>query len=182
MSYSIEISGAGPEPVTVGQVRMHTRIDDIAEDALVLDYIGTARETIEQWTGLLLRSCTMTLTLEAFESPILLPRAPVTSITSITYTDSDGDAQTVAGADYSLRKSGDQYSIVLAAGAAWPSIEAGSLIDVAVVAGYGPHDLPGDIRAVLYRMVAHQYDNRGEPGGLEGFGSQVINRRLRWAF
>lgn len=180
---SVVLSAFGPDPVTVGQVRMHTRIDDNAEDALLLDYIASAREKIEQWTGLLLCPCTLTLTLDAFANPILLPRAPVRSITSIAYTDSDGDAQTVAGADYVLREYADRYQVELVSGASWPSTEAGSQIVITAAGGFEtPNDLPMDLKAVIYRMVAHQYEMRGEGGGLEGFGSQIINYRRKLAF
>lgn len=179
---SVVLSAFGPDPVTVGQVRMHTRIDDNAEDALLLDYIATARAKIERWTGLLLRSCTLSLTLDAFANPILLPRAPVRSITSIAYTDSDGDAQTVAGSDYMLKQVGDHYQIALASGASWPAIEPYSEIVVTMVSGFEtPNEVDHDLKAIIYRMVAHMYENRGEDGGLEGFGSQVVNRKLEWA-
>lgn len=182
MTYSVTISGAGPEPVSVSQVRMHTRIDDNAEDALILDYIAGARAKVEQWTGLLLRSCTMTLRLDAFESPILLPRAPVRSITSIAYTDGDGEAATVAGSDYALREYMGQYQIT-PLGNTWPSIEDYSQVVITALAGFEtPNDVDNDFKVVLYRMVSHMYENRGEEGGLEGFGSQIINHRLRWAF
>lgn len=182
MTYSVTISAAGPEPVSLSQVRMHAKIDDNTEDAIILDYIAGARQKIEQWTGLLLRSCTMTLKLDAFDDPILLPRAPVRSITSITYTDGDGDAQTVAGSDYALREYMGQYQIT-PLGNTWPTIEDYSQVTVVAVAGFEtPNDVDFDLKAVIYRMVSHMDANRGEQGGLEGFGSQVVNHRLSWAF
>lgn len=180
MTYKVVISAAGPEPVTVGQVRAHTRIDDTASDALLLDYIAASREWIEDVAGLLLRACTATFVFDVLGDPVTLPRSPIGSVTSITYFDSANVSTVLPNTDYLLRERLGRSEIIAANGDSWPAIYPLSEVVVVTSAGYAsPNDVPTELRVTLYRMVAHMYEKRGIDGGLETFVSQLTNNR-RW--
>lgn len=169
---TVTISGFGPEPISVGQARAHTNIDDITDDALIADYIAAARAWAEKQTGSFYRSATAVVTFETLTSPLDLGLTPVNSVTSITYSDVDGATQTLDTGAYVLTGG-------IVEGEDWPE---GVNVTVTCSVGYDSHTIPDDDRVALYRMVAHQYDNRGQGGHLEGFARQLFNSKTKLAF
>lgn len=175
MTYRVVISNRGIEPVTIGQVRAHTRIDDNLSDALLLDYIASARGWCETMTGLLLTDCTAAFHFNCLNGDINIPRSPIRTITSITYTDANGAAQTVPSTDYYLRERLGRTMLHVKKDAAWPDTDGDADVVVTTVAGYAtPTEIPPDIITVIYRMVAHQYDLRGGQANPDIFVPQLL--------
>jgi hypothetical protein len=88
---------------------------------------------------------------------IVIPLAPVQSITSITYLDTNGAQQTLDPANYALIP-GEPGRIVLAFSGAWPSaaLVAGS-VKVRFVAGYGADgsSVPQPFRTAIALQASH---------------------------
>ena len=82
--------------------------------------IAAARRWVEHYCAISIVTQTRVLTLDTFPvSDIVLPDGPVTSVTTIAYTDTDGNSQTVAAHLLTSYKLND--ILTPAYGAEWPS-------------------------------------------------------------
>ncbi|MCB9117972.1 MAG: DNA-packaging protein, partial [Caldilineaceae bacterium] len=94
---------------------------------------------------------------------IELPRPPLASVTSITYTDEDGATQTLAANNYRVDTAREPGRVVLAPGADWPSValDSSNPITVRFVAGYADAgDVPGMAKAAILLQIGEIYANR----------------------
>lgn len=150
------------EPIDADDLKLHSRIDGSAEDDLLDSLIVAARQLTERVADVALITQTLTWTMTAWPHAyeIHLPRSPIQSITSIAYTDPNGDAQTVDTEDYTLQVARSRISLVESA--TWPDIEPRTLIVVTYVAGYGAAgtDVPDRYLHALRILCAHWYEHR----------------------
>jgi uncharacterized phiE125 gp8 family phage protein len=141
----------------------HLRIDDQAETD-VLDAIILAAETYaEEITGRSFVSKTYLYTLERWHRLIILPRPPVTSITSIQYVDNDGATQVLASNRYQLDAQGFVSCVKEAYGETWPSIRHGVVNPIAItyVAGYADAaSVPAPIKQAVKLIASDLWTNR----------------------
>lgn len=165
MSALVMITAPAVEPVTLEEARDHLRVDSDAEDALISELIAAARQWCEQHTGRQFVTATFDWHVDMLAGTLEVPRAPLQSVTSITYLDSDGAQQTLAGATYRV----DAYSIParLALGYAqsWPALYGVvNAATVRFVAGYGDaaQDVPAPIRQAILLLTAELYEQRQE--------------------
>lgn len=96
------------EPLDLDLVRQHCRIDQSADDALLAGYARAARTMAEMYLSRLLITQTVlwTVTPEDFVHPrwhflrhaLVIPRAPVQSISSVTVLDRRGNSTTISPA------------------------------------------------------------------------------------
>lgn len=133
----IVTTAAAAEPVTLEDAKAHLRVDGTSEDDLITTLITAARGHVESRTGTRLYTQTVTLRTDDWTDLYWLPVAPVASITSIAYVDTDGTTQTLATSVYEARLWGLEPSIVLKYNQVWPTIRVGSLITIVAVVGYG---------------------------------------------
>lgn len=161
MGYTLETPPA-VEPLTAAEVRAHAREDQTTQDTLIESYIVAARLLFERRTSRQLTTATWALTLDAFPSAVIsLERNPVQSVTSIAYTDSVGDAQTLDAAKYVLDATREPARITLAYGQNWPdTYSQAAAVVVTFAAGYGDaaSDIPEDIRVALRQMCTLWYN------------------------
>lgn len=154
------------EPVSLAEAKLHLRVDVEDDDLLIERLISAAREYIEEATGRALLNQTWELTLDGWPEGnyIELPRAPLSSVTSIVYTDSDDTDNTFAATNYSVDTSSEPGRVVLKSGCSWPtaSLANGQAITVTYVAGYGslPTNVPGQLRQAVLMLTGHWYENR----------------------
>lgn len=166
------ITGPTIEPVTLPELRAQCRIDVETEDALLASYALAARQYVEAVTGRALLTQTLELTLDDFPSEAIeLPRAPVASITSISYLDTAGATQTVAshildGRSLPPRLTPDY-------GATWPQTRATpGCVAIRFVAGESA--APEPLRQALLLLVAHWYENREDAVLMSGIATARI--------
>jgi uncharacterized phiE125 gp8 family phage protein len=151
------------EPVSLTEAKLYLRIDVATEDAQISAQIAAAR----LWLENVLRQSLVTRTLEhrldAWPAPAYrLPMGPVQSVTSVTYTDTDGAAGTVGASNYTLV---DGRLLLADNDATWPSVSLRGLAGVAVryVAGYGAAAaVPADLKQFVLAHLAVQWFNRDE--------------------
>lgn len=159
------VTAPAAEPVTLTEAKAHLRVDVSSDDTLITSLIVAAREHVESYTGRALISQTWDLFLDGFpDCEIELPRARVQSITSVTYTDANGDAQTWAAAKYQADSKSEPARLKPAYGESYPSTRADTFNTVTVrfVAGYGDDaaDVPQLIKNGMLFLIAHLYENR----------------------
>jgi uncharacterized phiE125 gp8 family phage protein len=153
------------EPITLEEAKLHLRVDVDDDDDLIEALITAARETAEHLTGRSLITQTWERLLDAFpEAEIELGRAPVQSITSITYVDEAGDEQTMAAEDYSLDASTIPGWVLPSASlASWPNaLDTANAVRVRFVCGYGADGsaVPAGIRAWMKLQIGTLYKMR----------------------
>lgn len=93
-----------------------------------------------------------------------LPLAPVISVTSVTYLDTDGASQTLATTEYEV-DAGPALPVVIHRQyqKTWPRVQASRLpVTVRFVAGYGTNatDVPLPIRQAIKLLIGDLYTNR----------------------
>lgn len=169
------------EPVTLDEVKLSTRVDITDDDSLLNDLIATARMYVEAQTGVSMMEQTWVEYLDRFPRPgaietwpwragrntILLPRWPVQSVTSVTYTDNDGNTQTVDPSIYAtdlvsrfprLAPKGDTGG--------WPVtspliVPHQNSVQITFVAGYPSQDaVPQTLKLAVKMLVGLWYANR----------------------
>lgn len=162
------IRSAAPtfEPVSLAEAKKHLEIaeDDAAHDAHIMRLIQHARELVEHDTGIVLASGTYTFTLDDFpdDDEIYLPVRPVSSITSIVYTDTAGTSQTMSSANYALDNNEHSPEIVLAYLALWPTArgEPNSVV-ITFVAGYSSQaTIPQSLKQACLLEISRRFQDR----------------------
>ena len=161
-------SAPAVEPLTLQETKDHLRVDTSDDDALISALITAARQNIADLDGHLGR-CLITQTLDwhldGFPSNALsVPRPPLQSVTSISYVDENGAAQTWGATKYTVDVKSHPGRIVPAYGESYPSTrDVPNAVAVRFVAGYGlaGDSVPAPIRAAMLLHIHDLYDRRG---------------------
>lgn len=160
------ITAPAQEPVNILDAKSHLRVD-IADDDVVIDScLAAAREYIET-TELSAALITQTWELVLDAAPgntITFPRPPLQSVTSVTFTDVDGNDTVVDEDDYIVDADSWPGRLVLKADKSWPSVTLPVIGGVVIrfVAGYGdaPAAVPMPIRQAILLLTGDFYENR----------------------
>ncbi len=180
------------EPLTTAEAKSHLRIDSSTEDTLIAAYVTAARAYYEEATWRALVTQTWALRLEQWPDGecLLLPRPPLQSVTSIAYTDSDGQAQTMSSSDYVVYAQ-DPGRIWLGYNKTWPTatLRPGPSITITFVAGYGlAAAVPEIDKQAIRLIIGHFYENREEVMAIPGISlaqlpmaaQSIIRLRRSW--
>lgn len=159
-------TGGGPpdgEPVTRDEARDYARITETADDSIVDGLITAARRYVERVYRIQLVTATWELYLDGFPSRygIIIPRPPLVSVTSVTYTDETGSGQTWSSSDYQTDLNSKPGRIRPVEGETWPNTQASTYGTVVVtyVAGFGAAaDVPEEIKTAIKLRVEYFYD------------------------
>lgn len=139
--------------VTLTTAKAHLRVSGSGEDTIITAYLNAATAWIERFTGKKLTSGAVTQSFTAFGDYLDLAWGPVTVLTSVAYTDADGDAATVADARL---LDGRIYPPV----AGWPTNKEYSAITATYTAGYAT--TPTELEQAQLLLVGHFYQYRDE--------------------
>jgi uncharacterized phiE125 gp8 family phage protein len=159
------------DPLSLAEAKAHLRVTSSDEDGLIAGYILAAREYVENDTHLRLITQTLDYTIDdgwpcviargRYRTRIELPVKPVASVTSISYIDSSGAAQTLAADQYVVRTDGPVPFVEPAYGVSWPGVRSQSAaITVRFVAGTSVSDVPNPLMQAMRLLVAHANENR----------------------
>lgn len=163
------------------------------EDPELTRWRAAARDRCELATGRALLTQTWELVLDAFPaaSCIELPKPPLQSVTSITYSDTAGDSQTLAASEYVVTTPAGPRAargrIGLAFGSQWPSTR-GEIGDVVIrfVCGYG--DAAANVPELLVSAMLLDggtlYENR-EGAGYSNWSAVTLPggvKDIYWSF
>lgn len=164
LTYAVS-TAATTTPISVADCKEHSHIDGNEDNAVLERMIEAATELVQTETRRQLIHATFDWYLDEFPSGDTLrpPHSPLSSVSAITYTDSDGVEQTWASSGYDVDTASEPGRIVLAYGESWPDNRTGTnSIKVTHVAGYGAAstDVPSRIRSLLLLIVADLYENR----------------------
>lgn len=169
---SVLVTAPSVEPLTLTEAKLYLRVDQSTEDNLISGMVVAARQWVETYTRRALVTQTWDFRYESFmdtRQPLILPKAPLQIVTSITYLDEDGVSQTLASSNYSVRTlsgatAGRGY-IELNDDVSLPSLYTDALAPVTVraVCGYGAAAaVPDGIKMAIYLMLGDLYEQRQE--------------------
>lgn len=179
--------------LSVPALKQHLRVDTSNDDLLIEIYMRAAIALVQDRTGRALLPTTWKLSRDDFPfdlGPIWLPRSPLISVTSVTYTAaSSGTVITVDPATY-VASDGEPPSICPAIGTYWPVDVVPfrrSTQQVVFQAGYADSNAcPPTLVAAVYLMVGHLYENREAISDLTlketplGFDALCETNRVQW--
>ena len=169
------------EPVSLDEIKTHVRVDHDSDNADLRAKAISSRRWAERFQGRAYCTQVWDWYLDAFPSvrQIEVPLAPLASVTSITYSDSDDTSQTLSSSDYSVLAYDDSPgSVELNATSSWPTTyDKSDAVTIRFVAGYGnADDVPETIRQAILLHTRYAYD-----GGVAGDESDLTAaQRLLW--
>ncbi|TPL36740.1 hypothetical protein FJ947_10830 [Mesorhizobium sp. B2-4-8] len=150
---------ATDEPVSLVEAKRHVHAEDFTDDDAELALlISSARDHVEKYCNTRFARQTVAVKCDCFGDMSRLSEAPVQSVTSIVYTDTDGATQTLATSVYELRADGLESSITLKYGQSWPAIQPKSRITLTGVVGYA--DAPPSVKHAILLFLAGGYEMR----------------------
>lgn len=175
------------EPITADEVKAHLNIESgfTDDDTLIALLITSAREFVEDLTGLAFITQTWTLTLDHWPNAnepwwdgvkqlpigelysssrpmdVIIPRYPLQAVDTIN---ADGNSVTVG--DVFITDAAQMPGrLVIKRGQTWPVVlQRANGIVIGYTAGYGDDadDVPAAMRLALIQMVVNLYENRGD--------------------
>lgn len=158
------VSGPTSEPVTLAEAKAHLRVDLDEDDIYISTLITAARQTAETWIGRALMTQTYDLVLDRWPvGPFVLPRAPLQSVTSITYIDDAGATGTVSASNYIVDTASQPGRVKLKSSASWPAVTLQDIggVTIRFVAGYGnAMAVPQAIKHGILMLVGTMYESR----------------------
>lgn len=169
------VTGPALDPISLAEAKAHCRVTSADEDGLIAGYVLAARQHVETITNRLLITQTWDyfidrdwpyfydFDLHCNRRLIELPRAPVQSITSISYVDTNGAMQTLASNQYLADLTSSIARIEPAYSVQWPTVRCqAKAITVRFIAGYGdqPGAIPEPIRHAMLLLIGHWYESR----------------------
>jgi len=165
MHYSLTVSSQpAAEPLSTLEAKQHLRVDHNADDTYIDGLVKAARINAETYLRRSLINTTWVMKMDCFPSVIRPPRSPLSSVSSLTYLDTDGTSQTLTvNTDYVVDSSSEPGRIYPAYGTSWPSTRAiENAVTLTFVAGYGTagSNVPQSIRQALLLMVGTWYEQR----------------------
>ena len=126
--------------------------------------IVAARKRAETYTGRALITQTLVLNLDRFPcGPIVIPRPPLQSVSSIKYIDDSGVQQTLSTSLYRVVLTREPAIVEPAYGETWPATRTLSdAVEVEFVAGYGDDAdaVPANIKHAITMMVGEWLEYR----------------------
>jgi uncharacterized phiE125 gp8 family phage protein len=158
------------EPVTLAEAKSHCRVDTSVDDTLIVGYIATARELVEDYLDRSLVTQQYVMRLDAFPTEIELPRPPMVAsgtatAVSITFTTGDtGGTATLSTTQYRVDRDATPGVIRNLYGGSWPShlLDQNS-VTVTWWAGYGDAtSVPQRVKSAMLMTILELYDKRGD--------------------
>jgi len=165
------VTAPAAEPLVVAEAKEHLRVTGTTEDALIAALITASRQRLEEITGRAFLTQTWEYALNRFpaataDNPlgaIWLPKAPLQSVTTITYIDENGASQVLVSSVYTVDTRAIPGQVVPAYDQTWPSArDVVNAVVVKYLAGFGAAatDLPEPIRHAMRIDLATLYAHR----------------------
>jgi len=171
------VDASDVEPLTLDEVKAHLRVSWDDENAIIERYAKAARRSLEnslrhaflpqQWDFALDKP-------PCDSAPILLPRAPLISVTSVTSYDTANAATVFSSGNYLQDTMSRPGRVALNQGVVWPAPSNGlrdtNAIVVRYTCGYADRNLiPDDLIAGLLLLIGTLYHNRESISAIQTF-------------
>ena len=185
-----QVTGPAVEPLSLSECKLFLRVDTTSDDTLIASMLASARLWVETYTRRAL--CTQTVDLKyagwpVQYGPLVVPYAPMQSVTSITYIDQDEATQTLASSQYIVRAQAGpragRGTIEIADGVTLPTLstQPDRPVTVRAVVGYGQAaQVPDGLKSAIYLLLGDLYEQRQETitGTSVGKSQTTVERLL----
>lgn len=156
------VTAPSTEPLTLTEVKTYLRVDDTVENDLITSLITVARQAVEGRTWMPLISQTWAMQFDYDELNLLvwnINKAPLISVSSVTYYDANNDLQTLATTAYESDIYGSPARFRLKS---IPTCyQRMNALQVNFVCGYAnAASVPAPIKQAMYMIIGHLYENR----------------------
>jgi len=172
------------EPVSLEEVKLHTRISHDVEDDLLNNWIVSARKLAEDFQRRAFIAQTLEISFDEFPPmPIYLPHPPTIWVQSIKYynylnavttlyedfynpltTTEEPGTEPDTNDNFLIDEDNEPGRICFAYGCSWPSVVLRDMnaVKIRYVAGYGDsaEDVPETVRNAIMLYCTHMNDNR----------------------
>lgn len=158
------VTPASGQVVLTTEAKEHLRLLHNEDDRYIDGLIAVATQLMETYTSMALLSRTLKITYDSFEEKLILPIAPVTSVTHLKYYDANGSQQTVNSADYQYDLNAVPVELCrTAALGSWPTLDPERVraIEIQFVTGYASlAAIPENFKLAIKMLVADMYWKR----------------------
>lgn len=153
------------EPVTLDQALVQCHANSGVEDDWFTDAIRAAREEAEIYQRRAYIEQTVQLTYDTWPTmPILLPRSPVSDVSSFKLYDIEDTETSIAISNFLIDYDTSPARLTTISGYTLPSVSLRDLASIKIqyTAGYGSSrdDVPRNIKQAILFYVAYMYENR----------------------
>lgn len=160
-----EVTAPTAEPVSLADVKTFLHVDDNDENELIQRLVVAARDWCERFTGRQFMTATYDWRLDAFPDSsadcLWVPRPPLASVTSITYTATDGTSTTWGASNYQTDIYSEPARILPAYGVTWPSTrDVLNAVTIRFVCGAAETAVKETVKQAIKMLVAHWFESR----------------------
>lgn len=178
---TLVLSTPGSAVLSAADVRSHGRITQTAEDGLIAAYVAAATTRCEDMLGMVLPASSWQLKMRSFPTwrSILIPRAPLVSITEIAYVDRNGDPQSFDPAKLWTEPHRRPPRIGLKSAYAWPDDADPCDAQVVFTLAMGHADVPELLKQLVRWEVLGYFEDRLGPQAHLDHAKNTILRNYR---
>ena len=169
----VRITGPAQSPVSLDQIKKHTRAVDFSDDDEHMEaLVNAAVAYCDGYAGILGRCLVEQVWRqdhEMWKASLSLP-FPDVSAATVKYFDADGAEQTLDAGLYQIVNAERGSKIVFKDAFSRPSLDSDRELPVSVTftAGYGaPESVPWPLRVAIMQLATHWYEQRGISGDAE---------------
>lgn len=161
LAHTPYVAGYADGVLPLEDAKAHLRVTSDSEDDLIKALVLASIEFVEKYCGLRLVE-TADLTWRAESLPlrscdrVKLGVYPVSSIESVTWLDSAGEAVTGTLSDFRI---GPHGTLLPAVGKSWPSGVGGG-VEISFTAGFPDGEVPSGLISAVKLFLGHLYMNR----------------------
>lgn len=179
------ITPVATQVLLAADVKARLKITDTSEDAVIDALIAEVRAACQNKTKFAIGAQTWTMALDEFPEQIQLEHAPLIAVTGITYTDPDGNAQTLATDQYVVDDFRAPAWIVPAVNITWPAtFNTVNAVRVTYQCGYTAATLPESLKLWMLANIGHFHANReiftADGGGDRTIVDGLLDSERRW--
>lgn len=177
------VTGPSGNVITPDDLSRHTRVDAPEDDTTLQELLQAAEAEAEEYCWRRFLTQTWDQFFDEFEDPLYLRYPPLSSVTSVGYTDSNGDSQTLATSVYEAGEENGIGTVRRKYNQTWPDTRSHEdVITVRFVCGYGDsEDVPERIKHAIRVHVGWYYRNREGQPMPEGFHNLLSPfRMMQW--
>ena len=158
-----EVTISSTPVFTTAEAKAFLKVDTTADDTIIDNLVAAATQSCQVYTNQYFIRTTVEQYSDGWGSIGTLYKSPVSSITSITYYDSDNALQTLDSTNYIVDSVSKPARIGLDVGGVLPNLaDRINAVIVKYTAGYGTTsaDVPEGIKQAILLTLGNWYENR----------------------
>jgi uncharacterized phiE125 gp8 family phage protein len=156
--------GAAAVVVALEDAKAHLRVDEDDENDLITAFVAAATEMVAGLCGLILGSESWQFKVGPVSGQLMLPVAPVTALSAISWLDADEVSVTGDVADFILIADAARPYVQPVTGGTWPVVaRRDDAVTITVAAGLSV--LPDALKVAILMVTEQLYEHRGAESG-----------------